>query len=465
MFSRIWAGVSAAPRLSESSCMLAPRRFTSRKFSWMRPSRLTLQGANAGVDRVVLHDPAARGAQLQARRCRACGCSGLHSRGLADAHARPEAGLAAGPARGAVAKRRLRPPKLPGDPGRRALGVDVLDGDQHADRRGARAAAQARLVGNLLEVERCPPAAGRPRAGCRCSSTTRPRRRPIARWDSGGMSNFWRRLSTRTTRRLTPRRRTLFAAHLERQIGADVHAERLAVQPHAGAVVDRLEAQHPLGCLGSTGQAEVLAVPVHRAEIAPVGEVARVRGVGHGRRRPAGEALLRLQPLRRPPRRSGRRGGATAPSEQVTARGPVPVEGAGLGPIGRGRGGRGDTDEQRAQQSDPCEAAHVAKKVKVGPAVTAGCRFSHSSLLATRPAWPLSGGSFERGRDHRCRTHRRGPLRRKPEGRRAHRTGRNGGAGRARARRHRSRAGRPGRVRQRDPLGARGHVHGARRRR
>ena len=44
----------------------------------------------------------------------------------------------------------------------------------------------------------------------------------------------------------------------------------------------------------------------------------------------------------------------------------------------------------------------------------------------------------------------------------AHRSGRDGRAGRARARRDRSRAGGPGRVRQRDPLGARGHVHGAR---
>ena len=42
MFWRICPGVSAAPRLRESSCMLAPRRFTSRPFSWMRPRRLTL---------------------------------------------------------------------------------------------------------------------------------------------------------------------------------------------------------------------------------------------------------------------------------------------------------------------------------------------------------------------------------------------------------------------------------------
>ena len=41
MFRFIWNGVSAAPRLGESSWMLAPRRFTSRPLSCTRPRRLT----------------------------------------------------------------------------------------------------------------------------------------------------------------------------------------------------------------------------------------------------------------------------------------------------------------------------------------------------------------------------------------------------------------------------------------
>ena len=95
--------------------------------------------------------------------------------------------------------------------------------------------------------------------------------------------------------------------------------------------------------------------------------------------------------------------------QQVAARGPVPVDGAGLGPVGRGRGGRGDTDEQRAQRSSPCEAAHEAETV--GWSARRNRRFAitlQDPLQAGPPARPCQEDALERGRDHRRRTHRRG---------------------------------------------------------
>ena len=82
------------------------------------------------------------------------------------------------------------------------------------------------------------------------------------------MSNFWRRLSTRTTRRLTPLRRMLLARSSNGEVRPDVSSERLAVQPHSRPVVDRLEAQHPLRGACRPWEAEVLAVPVHGPEVA-----------------------------------------------------------------------------------------------------------------------------------------------------------------------------------------------------
>ena len=250
--ARIWPGVSAAPRLSESSCMLAPRRFTSRPFSWMRPRRLTRRLRMPVWTRVALDHRA----RSRSRSCRLRRVEGRAARG--------STGADCGSARRARKRRSPRPGtrwraeaqrpcrrSVPAIARRGARGVDVARRvTSHVDRGGAGAAAQARAGRPPARSRSCRRAAGRPRAGCRCSSTSRPRTRPTARCDSGGMSNFWRRLSTRTTRRLTPLRRDALGAQLERQVGADVQAERLAVQPHRGAVVDRLEAQHPLGCRG-----------------------------------------------------------------------------------------------------------------------------------------------------------------------------------------------------------------------
>ena len=83
-------------------------------------------------------------------------------------------------------------------------------------------------------------------------------------------------------------------ADLERQVGAAVLADRLAVEPDLRAVVDRLEAHHPRRPLGGRRELEVLAVPPDPAEERLRAVVADVPRVGDRDLLPAGDPGLEL---------------------------------------------------------------------------------------------------------------------------------------------------------------------------
>ena len=122
-------GVSAAPRLRESSCMLAPRRFTSRKFSWMRPSRLTRRLRTPVWTRCCCTMR-----PLEVRSCEATGVEASDARAPQARVADPQPGAEAvrSPARHAVRAEAQRPaPEGAADARCGAVGVHVRDGHFH----------------------------------------------------------------------------------------------------------------------------------------------------------------------------------------------------------------------------------------------------------------------------------------------------------------------------------------------
>src|SRR5439155_21664596 len=67
---------------------------------------------------------------------------------------------------------------------------------------------------------------------------------------------------------------------LERQVRTGVGAKPLAVEPHPGPVVDRLEPDDPRVACGAARKTEVLAVPADAAVHRGLRLVGRVPGVG-----------------------------------------------------------------------------------------------------------------------------------------------------------------------------------------
>ena len=210
------------------------------------PEAADAQAADAGVDAVLLHDAAARRAQLQAAR-------------VERRAARGSTGAGCGSARRARKRRSPRPaPGARGSAGSRRRSVPVIRAaaprlltfrtvDLHPHRRGAGAAAQARLEDTTcceVELVDAPqvdlaqdavvvPPAALERARCAL------RQRRDVELLAAAVDAHDEPVDAAASHAL--------GAQLERQVGADVQSERLAVQPHPRAVVDRLEAQHPLG--------------------------------------------------------------------------------------------------------------------------------------------------------------------------------------------------------------------------
>ena len=150
------------------------------------------------------------------------------------------------------------------------------------------------------------------------------------------------------TSRFVPAPLDAVEAELERDVGAAVGAHRLAVEPHARAVVDRLEAHRPRERPARVGQREVLAVPADAADHRGGRVVAEVPDVRDLDRRTSRRGCVeRFQPLPRPLLRGSRRNSHVA-VHQVAAGRALVVEGLRRRLVGRRRDARQRQRERAA---------------------------------------------------------------------------------------------------------------------
>ena len=219
---------------------------------------------------------------------------------LGDAHVRHEAREAA---RRHALRREARAPAAvgPGDvDAQGAIGV-VAHGDAHPDVRRAR---RARQVGahddtrhidpvDALQIDLAQDPAVVPPASRGIAGPGQPRRREVGR-QAAVVDADDEAVRARALEALPPQ------AQLERQVRAGIAADELAVEPHARAVVHRLEAHKPVHPAPRVGQLEVLAVPADRALKGGDGVVAGVPGTRDLRHRPAVGRRLALEVLLEP---------------------------------------------------------------------------------------------------------------------------------------------------------------------
>ena len=134
-------------------------------------------------------------------------------------------------------------------------------------------------------------------------------------------------------------------------------ADRLAVEPHRGAVVDRLEAERPLERRVRVRELEVLAVPADPAAHRLVGGVAQVPHVRDLDLRPSG-GRRRAHPALLDPLVFVVEPEQPVPVEQVPALGAVLVEGLLVRLLGARRGRQGHEQRERGQEESQRSTHH-----------------------------------------------------------------------------------------------------------
>ena len=153
---------------------------------------------------------------------------------------------------------------------------------------------------------------------------------------------------------------------LERDVGAGVGAHGLAVEPHARAVVDRLEAHRPLERLARLRHREVLAVPADAADHRGRRVVPEVPHARHLHASPAGRAAAAVPAAPDPPV-AGIEAEQPRAVHQVPARRTVVVERLVRRLVRGRRAARQRQEEQRGEGQEESQAAGHPRHENTAP--------------------------------------------------------------------------------------------------